>query len=498
MQANHNELSIGGSNLMNDYDIKKINNFKWEIAQNKNLGMRVPGIIFADKELLEQAEKERTIDQIVNVANLPGIIKASFAMPDIHYGYGFPIGGVAAFGMDEGVISPGGVGFDISCGVRILRTNLYVSDIKNKLEGIMYSLFASIPKGVGSKGKIKLSKPEMDRVFTQGVNWAIKNGYGWEEDRYFTEENGCMEGANPGYLSKQAFNRGNDQVGTLGSGNHFIEVQKVSEVYDDKVARVLGLEKGQITIMIHSGSRGLGHQVCGDYLKMMQKSSFTNSINLPDRQLACAPINSPEGKRYYAAMICAVNYAIVNRHCLAHWVRLALESIFKKSAEKLDLGLIYDVSHNIAKIEQHNIDGSIRKVCVHRKGATRAFGPGHPGIPEAYRDVGQPVIVPGDMGRYSYIMVGTNTAMTESFGSTCHGAGRLMSRSRAMKEINGGKLKQELFNKKGIIVLAQSISGLAEEAPQAYKDVSKVVEVAHNAGLSKKVAKLEPLGVIKG
>jgi tRNA-splicing ligase RtcB len=307
-----------------------------------------------------------------------------------------------------------------------------------------------------------------------------------------------MEGANPGYISKQAFDRGSDQVGTLGSGNHFIEVQKVSEVYDDKVARVLGLEKGQITIMIHSGSRGLGHQICGDYLKMMQKSSFTNSINLPDRQLACAPINSPEGKRYYAAMICAVNYAIVNRHCLAHWVRLALESIFKKSAEKLNLGLIYDVSHNIAKIEQHNIDGSIRKVCVHRKGATRAFGPGHPDIPEAYRDVGQPVIVPGDMGRYSYIMVGTNAAMIESFGSTCHGAGRLMSRSKAMKEINGSKLKQELFNKKGIIVLAQSISGLAEEAPQAYKDVSKVVEVAHNAGLSKKVAKMEPLGVIKG
>lgn len=364
---------------MGNYDIKKINDFKWEITQNKNRGMRVPGIIFADKELLEQAEKEKTIDQVVNVANLPGIIKASFAMPDIHYGYGFPIGGVAAFGMDEGVISPGGVGFDISCGVRILRTNLYVSDIKNKLEGIMYSLFASIPKGVGSKGKIKLSKPEMDRVFTQGVNWAIKNGYGWEEDRYFTEENGCMEGANPGYISKQAFDRGSDQVGTLGSGNHFIEVQKVSEVYDDKVARVLGLEKGQITIMIHSGSRGLGHQICGDYLKMMQKSSFTNSINLPDRQLACAPINSPEGMRYYAAMICAVNYAIVNRHCLAHWVRLALESIFKKSAEKLDLGLIYDVSHNIAKIEQHNIDGSSRKVCVHRKGATRAFGPGHSG-----------------------------------------------------------------------------------------------------------------------
>lgn len=487
-----------GGNIMNEYKIKKITDFKWEIEQDKNMGMRVPGIIFADRELLEQAEKEKTLDQVKNVANLPGILKASFAMPDIHYGYGFPIGGVAAFDIDEGVISPGGVGFDISCGVRILRTNLVFSDIKNKLENIMYNLFTSIPKGVGSKGKIKLSRPEIEKIFVKGVNWAIKNGYGWEEDKFFAEENGCMEGGNPGYVSKEAFDRGNDQVGTLGSGNHFIEVQKVSEIYDTKTARVLNLEKDQITIMIHSGSRGLGHQICSDYLRVMQNSSFANSIKLPDRQLACAPINSAEGKKYYSAMICAVNYAITNRHCLAHWIRLSFESIFKKSAEKLDLSLIYDISHNIAKIEEHKINGSIRKVCVHRKGATRSFGPGNTAIPEVYREIGQPVIVPGDMGRYSYIMTGTSVAMKESFGSTCHGAGRLMSRSKAQKEISGSKLKQELFNNKGIIVLAQNIAGLAEEAPQAYKDVSKVIEVAHNAGISKKVVKLEPLGVIKG
>ncbi|MBM3713197.1 MAG: RtcB family protein, partial [Actinobacteria bacterium] len=324
------------------------------------------------------------------------------------------------------------------------------------------------------------------------------NGYGWEEDKYFTEEDGCMDGANPDYVSSQAFDRGNDQVGSLGSGNHFLEIQKVSRIYDSEAAKVMGLYEGQITIMIHSGSRGLGHQICGDYLKTMQRTSFADKFKLPDRQLACAPLGSPEGKRYFGAMVCAVNYAMVNRHCLAHWVRIALETIFKKSAKNLDLGLIYDVSHNIAKIETHDIGGNRVKVCVHRKGATRAFGPQSPGIPEKYRQIGQPVIIPGDMGRYSYIMAGTAQAMSESFGSTCHGAGRVMSRSRAKKEINGSRLKQELFEKKGIIVLAQSLPGLAEEAPQAYKDVSKVVEVAHNAGLSRKVARLEPLGVIKG
>jgi tRNA-splicing ligase RtcB (3'-phosphate/5'-hydroxy nucleic acid ligase) len=483
---------------MPEYKIKKLSDYKWEVQKEEKSGMRVPGIIFADREILETAEREKTLDQLVNVANLPGILKASFAMPDIHYGYGFPIGGVAAFDLEEGVISPGGVGYDISCGVRVLRTNLDASDINSRLGDIMYKLYGSIPKGVGSKGTIKLAKKQMDKVFTLGAVWAVNQGYGWQEDIEYTEENGCMDGGNPDYVSDQARDRGHDQAGTLGSGNHFIEVQKVAEVFDDKSAAAMGLYQNQILVMVHSGSRGLGHQVCSDYLRVMQQSRWSGVIKLPDRQLACAPISSQEGKRYFGAMVCAVNYAMVNRHCLAHWVRLAFESVFGKSAEKMDMGLVYDVSHNIAKIEEHLINGSIRKVCVHRKGATRAFGPLRPELPQKYKTTGQPVIIPGDMGRYSYIMAGTKKAMEESFGSTCHGAGRLMSRSRAQKEINGAKLQKELLDKKGIIVLAQSISGLAEEAPDAYKDVSKVVEVVHNAGLSVKVARLEPLGVIKG
>ncbi len=483
---------------MHNYKIKKLSDYKWEVEKDESLGMRVPGIIYADREILEIAEKEKTLDQVVNVANLPGIINASFAMPDIHYGYGFPIGGVAAFDLEDGVISPGGVGYDISCGVRVLRTNLDADDISSRLEAIMYMLYSSIPKGVGSKGKIKLSKQEMGKLFTCGAGWAVKQGYGWQEDTEYTEENGCMDGANPDYVSKQAYDRGSDQSGTLGSGNHFIEVARVAEIFDVESAAAMGLYQNQAVIMIHSGSRGLGHQICSDYLRVMQQSQWAAKIKLPDRQLACAPISSQEGKRYFGAMVCAVNYAMVNRHCLAHWVRLAFEDIFSKSAEKMDMGLVYDLSHNIAKIEEHTINGSVKKVCVHRKGATRAFGPGRPEVPQKYKKIGQPVIIPGDMGRYSYIMTGTKKAMEESFGSACHGAGRLMSRSRAQKEIDGGKLQKELLDKKGIIVLASNIRGLAEEAPDAYKDVSKVVEVIHNAGLSKKTARFEPLGVIKG
>jgi tRNA-splicing ligase RtcB len=483
---------------MPEYKIKKLSDYKYEIQKEEKSGMRVPGIIFADKEILEIAEKEKTLGQLINVANLPGILEAALAMPDIHYGYGFPIGGVAAFDLEDGVISPGGVGYDISCGVRLLRTNIEAGDISSRLETIMYKLYSSIPKGVGSKGKIKLAKQQMDKLFMCGSGWAVKQGYGWQEDIEYTEENGCMDGANPDYVSNQAYGRGSDQAGTLGSGNHFIEVQKVAEIFDSEAASAMGLYQNQVTVMIHSGSRGLGHQICSDYLRIMQQSQWAGRIKLPDRQLACAPISSQEGKRYFGAMVCAVNYAMVNRHCLAHWVRLAFESVFNKSAEKMDMGLVYDVSHNIAKIEEHMVNGSSKKVCVHRKGATRAFVPSRPEIPQKYKNMGQPVIIPGDMGRYSYIMTGTKKAMEESFGSTCHGAGRLMSRSRAQKEIDGAKLQKELLDKKGIIVLAASISGLAEEAPDAYKDVSKIVEIVHNAGLSKKVARLEPLGVIKG
>jgi tRNA-splicing ligase RtcB len=483
---------------MAEYSIKKLDKYKWEIQKDSSRGMRVPGIIYADENLFEHAKSENTLEQVVNVAGLPGIINASFAMPDIHFGYGFPIGGVAAFDAEEGIISPGGVGFDISCGVRLLRTNIEASSIKSRLENIMRSLYSAVPKGVGSKGRIKLSKQEMHKLFTGGVPWAIKSGYGWEEDSICVEEGGCMDGANPDYVSREAYERGNDQVGSLGSGNHFLELQRVSKVYDPEAAKAMGLYIGQLTLMIHSGSRGLGHQICGDYLKVMQQTTFWRNAGISDRQLACAPLNSAEGKRYFGAMVCAINYAMVNRHCLAHWVRLAVEQVFGSSAKKLDMGLVYDVSHNIAKIEAHRINGTESKVCVHRKGATRAFGPGSAGVPEVYKDTGQPAIIPGDMGRYSFIMAGTQQAMQESFGSTCHGAGRVLSRTQAKKQINGAELQRQLLKDKGIVVLAQSLSGLAEEAPAAYKDVSEVVEVAHNAGLSRKVAMLEPLGVIKG
>lgn len=483
---------------MTGYEIKRLNEYKWEICMDRAAGMRVPGIIYADEEILSHAKQEKTIDQVVNVANLPGIVKASYAMPDIHFGYGFPIGGVAATDVENGVISPGGVGFDISCGVRLLRTNLEYRDIKNKTEDLMHRLFAAIPKGIGSRSRIKLSKPDIEKIFTGGVNWAIDKGYGWDDDRYFTEEEGCMDGANPDFVSLEAVNRGNEQVGSLGSGNHFVELQKVSEIYDESIAEVMGIIKDQVTVMIHSGSRGLGHQVCSDYLKIMQRSEYLNQFKLPDRQLACAPVGSKEGKSYYGAMVCAVNYAMVNRHCLAHWIRCAFESFFCSSANNLGMSLVYDVSHNIAKIETFSMSGAEKKVCVHRKGATRAFGPGSLHIPAQYRKTGQPVIIPGDMGRYSFILSGTEKAMRESFGSTCHGAGRLMSRAKAKREINASMLRSDLFAKKGIIVLAQNMSAISEEAPDAYKDAEKVVEIAHKAGISKKVAKLEPLGVIKG
>ena len=484
--------------MYEDYNIKKINDYKWEIQKDDRYGMRVPGIIFADRELLDHAVGEKTIDQVVNVSTLPGILKASYAMPDIHYGYGFPIGGVAAFGEEEGVISPGGVGFDISCGVRVMRSDLYLSDIEKRLEDIMGILSFNIPKGLGTKGKISLSREQLKKLLKEGVDWAIKNGYGLEEDKYCIEENGCMEGANPDFISNHAIDRGMNQVGTLGSGNHFLEIQVVDEIYDSEAAKLFGLEKGQITVMIHSGSRGLGHQICSDYIKVMQQSALKYGIKLADRQLACAPLSSPEGRRYYSAMACAVNYAMTNRHCLSHWLRKSFERFFGKSSEKLGLSVIYDVSHNIAKMEEHNIDGRMMKVCVHRKGATRSYPPGHKDVCKKYKDIGQPVLIPGDMGRYSFILLGTEKAMSESFGSTCHGAGRLMSRTKAKKKIQGSELKKELFDKKGIVVMAGSMSGLAEEAPQAYKDVTRVVDITHSAGISKKAIRLRPLGVLKG
>lgn len=483
---------------MNKKQIKRINDYKYEIPLNRKDGMLVPGIVFSSRELIESVIEDETLNQVVNVAALPGIVKASFAMPDIHYGYGFPIGGVAAFDLDEGIISPGGVGFDIACGVRVLKTDFEHKDIKDKLGLLMENIYRNVPKGVGSKGRIRLSDKEMKEVLVKGAKWAVENRYGLEEDLNFIEEKGVYPGAEPRFVSREAIERGRDQLGSLGSGNHFIELQKVDEIFNESAARAMGLSENQVLIMIHSGSRGLGHQICSDYLKIMQVAAQKYNIILKDRQLACAPFNSDEGSSYFKAMGCAVNFAMANRECLSGWVIQEFEKLFLKSYRKMGIGLVYDLSHNIAKVETHTLEGKSRALCVHRKGATRSFGPDHSFLPEEYKAVGQPVIIPGDMGRYSYIMTGTMAAMKESFGSTCHGAGRLLSRTSARKKINGNALRQELLKNKGIIVLASSSSGLAEEAPFAYKDVSEIVDIAEKAGLSRKVVKLVPLGVIKG
>jgi len=475
----------------------RITEYKWQIPQDKTRNMRVPGIIFADEELLQKAFDDKAIDQVINVSTLPGILRASYAMPDIHWGYGFPIGGVAAFDVSDGIISPGGVGFDISCGVRMMRTDLRFDEFKKNKAKLMSRLAANIPKGVGSTGKIEVSKKEYRGLITEGAGWAVKKGLGWSEDLDRIEDSGRLDGANPDYVSNKAYERGYDQVGTLGSGNHFLEIQVVEEIFDAEVAKIFGLFDGQITVMIHCGSRGFGHQICTDYIEVMDQASRKYGIRLVDRQLACAPVESAEGRKYYGAMACAVNYALANRECLSQFVRNSFEESFGLGAAKLGIGLVYDVSHNIAKFEEFEINGKTRKLCVHRKGATRSWGPGEKGLTGLFKDTGQPVIIPGDMGTCSYICAGMVKARDESFNSTCHGAGRTMSRSRAKKTIRGDVLKSEL-ERRGISIVADSMSGLAEEAPEAYKDVTRVVDITHNAGLSKKVAKMVPIGVLKG
>ncbi len=480
-----------------EIETTKINPYCYEIPKATRSGMRVPGIVFADEALLEKARGDRALEQVINVAFLPGILKASMAMPDIHWGYGFPIGGVAATDLGEGVISPGGVGFDISCGVRLLRTDLVASEVRPVLRSLLHELSRNIPKGVGSRGKIKAGRQELSNLMVEGVRWAVEKGYGWDEDLHFIEEKGCLEGADPDKVSDRAFERGKDQAGTLGAGNHFLEIQEVAKVYEPEPAAALGLQEGQLAVMIHSGSRGVGHQICTDYVKIMDQAVKKYNISIPDRQLACAPIQSAEGRNYYKAMAAAVNYALVNRQCMAHWVRVSFQTVFKRSAENMGMKLVYDVSHNTAKFEEHQVDGERKEVCVHRKGATRAFGPDHPDLPNAYREIGQPVIIPGDMGTCSFVLVGTEEAMEKSFGSTCHGAGRTMSRSKAKRTIRGDQLKKELESR-GILVQAGHMALLAEEAPAAYKDVSEVVDVCQGAGLSRKVAQLKPIGVLKG
>lgn len=477
--------------------LEKIDEYRWRIPKSYKPGMRVDGVIYADEGMIKDIRQDKATEQVANVAFLPGIVKYSLAMPDIHWGYGFAIGGVAATDVDAGgVVSPGGVGFDINCGIRLVKTNLHEEQLKPKLRDLVYALYNDIPAGVGSKGDIKISAQEERKLLVEGSGWVVRHGYGREEDLEYTEERGAVKGADPDKVSPRAYERGKNQSGTLGSGNHFLEVQVIDEIYDKEAAGVFGLEVGHVTLMIHSGSRGLGYQVCDEYSKDFIKCLSKYNINVPDRQLACAPVNSEEGKAYLGAMRCAANYAWANRQCLMHLARLVFERIFGMGPKDLGMDLIYDVAHNIAKIEKYRIDNKERTLCVHRKGATRAFPPGHPEIPAKYKEIGQPVIIPGDMGRNSYLLVGTKKA-EETFYSTCHGAGRRLSRSAAIRACRGRSISRELEDK-GIIVKSSGRETLAEEAPEAYKDVNEVVSVVEGAGISKRVCRMKPLGVIKG
>ena len=478
--------------------LKKIDDYRWEIPMSYKKGMRVPGLIFADAKILPQIHADKALEQVANVAHLPGIVRYSLAMPDIHWGYGFPIGGVAATDPDEGgVISPGGVGYDINCGVRMLRTNLREEDVRPRLRDLIGQLFQNIPCGVGQSGRINLTKKDLRQLVTRGSAWAVQNGYGTAADLEHTEARGCLEGAEPDTVSERAYERGRDQLGTLGSGNHFLEVQVIDRVFDAAAARQMHLEEGQVTVMIHSGSRGFGYQICEDSLEMSRRALTKYHIEVPDMQLACAPVHSSEGKQYLGAMRCAANYAWINRQCLTALTREVFEKFFGRSPGDLGMQLIYDVAHNIAKFEKYRVNGKEKMLCVHRKGATRAFAPGSAELPEDYRDWGQPVIIPGDMGRNSYLLAGTQQAMDETFGTVCHGAGRAMSRRAAAKAAHGRSIEKELAAQ-GIHVMARGKKGVDEEQPAAYKDVNDVVEVVHQAGLARKVVRMRPIGVIKG
>ena len=478
--------------------LQKIDDYRWEIPKSYKPGMRVPGLVYADEAMLEDIKEEQSLEQVVNVAFLPGIVGHSMAMPDIHWGYGFPIGGVAATRVSDGVISPGGVGYDINCGIRLLRTNLNETEARTKIKELIDHLFNNVPSGLGSEGKIRVNDKEIDEILKDGAHWAVKHGFGFPEDLETTEETGRLKGANPDKVSSRAKKRGTPQSGTLGSGNHFLEVQVVKEIYHQAAANAMGIGGiGQVLLMIHTGSRGLGYQVCDDYLRIMEQAIHKYNISLPDRQLACAPIEANEGKDYLAAMASAANYAWANRQCISHWVRESFSKVFGKSLKELGMEQIYDVAHNIAKIEEHTVDGKKVTLCVHRKGATRAFPAGHKDVPQRYKEIGQPVLIPGDMGRCSYVAIGTEKAMSETFGSTCHGAGRLLSRGAAKRSLRGHDVTNELAAK-GILVKAGSMASLAEEASQAYKDVSQVVDITHKAGISLKVAMATPIGVIKG
>ena len=475
--------------------IQKLTDYLWEIPRNFHKNMRVPARVLASETLLDNIMEDRSLVQLVNVASLPGIQGASLVMPDVHEGYGFPIGGVAATIYPEGAISPGGIGYDINCGVRLMVSNQQIHEIQDKLEPLSEELYRQIPSGMGKGGQIKLSEAEIDEVLREGAAWAVRKGYGKIEDLYKMESNGKLDLADPGLVSELAKKRGGNQLGTIGSGNHFVEVDYVEEIYDPEIAAAYKLFKNQVVVLIHTGSRGLGHQVATDYIRTIMKSMPAYGIEVPDRELACVPFNSEEGQNYFKAMCAAANFAWCNREIISWEVRQAWANIFGIEVEQLNL--MYDVAHNIAKIEDHEVDGNMRKVIVHRKGATRAFGPGSEELPDAYKAVGQPVIIPGSMGTCSYVLAGAQGSAELSFGSCCHGAGRRLSRTAAKKQVNAPVLKEQL-KEEGIYIQAGSFRGIAEEAPVAYKDVNEVVNTVDKAGIVKKVAKLRPVAVIKG
>ena len=479
--------------------LKQIDPYRWELPQDYKPGMRVPALIFADRAMLEQLDDgDQAIEQAANVAMLPGIVGHSLAMPDIHWGYGFPIGGVAAMSVKDGVVSPGGVGFDINCGTRVITTTLSEDEARPMLDELVNQLFRDAPPGLGGHGFLRLKPRDLTRVMERGAAWMVEEGYGEPEDLEMTESAGCLPDADPDAVSRRARERGLTQLGTLGSGNHFLELQVVDEIFDDEAAEAFGLEGlGQVIVFFHCGSRGFGHQVCQDYLRVMERATVKYEIELPDKQLACAPINSPEGRSYLGAMAAAANYAWANRQAITHQIRRAIMKVTRRSQADLGLHLVYDVAHNIAKIERHQYDGKDIDVCVHRKGATRAFPAGNPELPERYQRVGQPVLVPGDMARYSFLAVGTERAMAETWGSTCHGAGRVRSRCSAKRLLAGVDIAERMAQQ-GIAVRAQNPRALAEEASEAYKDVAQVIDVLEHAGISRKVARMRPIGVIKG
>jgi tRNA-splicing ligase RtcB len=483
--------------MITKLNFERIDEYVWQVPPSFRGDMRVPARLYASEDLLEDALQDESVKQLVNTATLPGIVKYAIAMPDIHQGYGFPIGGVVATKLPDGVISPGGVGYDINCGVRLLASRVRVDEIAPRLKDLATALYENCPSGVGSEGSVPLNAKQLDDVLERGSEWTLKHGYARREDLDRTEEFGRLGGADAAVVSKRAKERGKDQLGTLGAGNHFIEVDRVAEVFDANIAERLGIFLEQVVVQIHCGSRGLGHQVCTDYVNDFQRAVREYDIDLPDRELVCAPLNSPEGQAYFRAMSAAANYAFANRQILAHHIRRSFEQALAGHVRDCDLIQIYDIAHNMAKVEQHEIDGQPVKVCVHRKGATRAFGPGAAVLPDDLRDIGQPVLIPGSMGTASYVLIGTAGSMAQTFGSTCHGAGRVMSRAKAKREVRGETLRDELAAR-GIVVRAGSMPGLAEEAPQAYKDVSRVVEVVHRAGIGRQVARLEPIAVIKG